>query len=199
MRYDPDKHHSRSIRLRGYDYSQSGVYFVTVCTSGRECFLGEVLNGEIVLSDAGVQIKEVWEQQPDRYPNIQLDAFVIMPNHTHGVVILEPDVLDPVGASLVGAHHCEIGDVVDHRATTRVTPTLGDIVGAFKSITTVEYIRGVKTRGWRPFSGALWQRNYYEQIIRSDAALEAIRAYILSNPSQWPNDPEHSDNKNNAP
>jgi putative transposase len=127
MRYDPDKYHRRSMRLRGYDYSQSGVYFVTVCTSGRECFFARILDGEMMLSDAGAQVKEVWEQLPDRYPNIQLDAFVIKPNHMHGIVILTqpPDVLDPVGASLVGAlNEGIVTCITDIRATTRVAPTL---------------------------------------------------------------------------
>ena len=119
----------RSIRLKEYDYSQSGAYFVTVCTHNRECLFGEIVDGEMVLNDAGKMISEKWQELRIRFPHIELDECMIMPNHFHGIVI--------VGATLVVA---QINTVDTERAGTRPAPTrkttIGDIVGAFKSITT---------------------------------------------------------------
>ena len=186
MRFDPDKHHRRSIRLRGYDYAQAGAYFITIVAQGRECLLGQVVNDEMQLNDAGRMIWDEWQALAHRFPAVELDQFVVMPNHVHGIVRI-------VGASLVDAHDgmTTTEGATTRRATTRVAPTLGDIVGAFKSITTNEYIRGVKTLGWQSFPGRLWQRNYYEHIIRDDASLNRIRRYIVDNPAQWPNDDEN--------
>jgi len=186
VRFDPDKHHRRSIRLRGYDYAQAGAYFITIVAQGRECLLGQVVNDEMQLNDAGRMIWDEWQALAHRFPAVELDQFVVMPNHVHGIVRI-------VGASLVDAHDgmTTTEGATTRRATTRVAPTLGDIVGAFKSITTNEYIRGVKTLGWQSFPGRLWQRNYYEHIIRDDASLNRIRRYIVDNPAQWPNDDEN--------
>ncbi len=87
----------RSVRLRGYDYSHAGAYFVIICTRNRACLFGEIVDGEMVLDDSGPMVETVWNKLPDRFPNIDLDAFIIMPNHIHGIIIL-------VGAPLVGAH-----------------------------------------------------------------------------------------------
>lgn len=143
---------------------------------------------------------------PKRFPNVVLGEFVLMPNHFHGILFLTepPDV----GAPLVGAHADErndnvgaplvgaggVGNARTNRAGTRPAPTLGDIVGAFKSSTTVEYIRGVDRHGWLPFSGRLWQRNYYERIIRNDDELVRSRRYIEDNPAQWALDVENPAN-----
>jgi hypothetical protein len=117
MRYDPEKHRRRSIRLKGYDYSQAGVYFVTICTQGRACLFGEVIDGEMRLNDAGRMVVAEWERLPVLFPNVVLDAFVVMPNHIHGIVILTNPTNDaPDGATLMGA--TAIG------ATTRVAPTM---------------------------------------------------------------------------
>ncbi len=166
----------RSIRLRAYDYTAPGAYFVTVCTQDQAHLFGDVVDGGMWLNDAGRMIIDIWESLSDRFPTIRLDAFVVMPNHIHGIIVI-------VGAPLVGAQDDRCETVT--RAATRAAPTLGDIVGAFKSITTVEYIRGVKQHGWSPFHKRLWQRNYYEHIIRDDRALDAIRRYIVQNPVRW--------------
>lgn len=111
-----------------------------------------------------IQIR--WQQLPERFNNILLDEFTIMPNHLHGII--------------------EIAE-----AGTRPAPTLGAIIGAFKSITTHDYIAGVRQRNWPPFSGKLWQRNYYEHIIRNESELNRTRQYILDNPVNWDQDPEN--------
>ena len=170
MRYDPIKHHRRSIRLKGYDYSQPGAYAVTICVQGRFCIWGEIESGEMLLSPAGKMVQGVWLQLPARFPTVDLDAAVIMPNHFHGILLLS-----------------------DRTPTTGQRPKLSEVVGAVKSITTHQYIQGVKGKGWQPFPGRLWQRNYYEHIVRDTADMNRIRQYIANNPSLWLQDSLHPD------
>jgi len=183
--YDPERHHRRSIRLKGYDYTQPSAYFVTICTQDRTCLFGEVADGKMRMNEAGLMVQSVWDQLPAFYPGVGTDAFIVMPNHVHGIVVTEPT---PVGAGLVPAHN---GITPENRATTRVALTVGDVVGAFKSRVTVAYTRGVKKSGWPPFPGRFWQRNYYEHIIRNDESLNRIRQYILDNPARWAFDREN--------
>ena len=230
VRFDPDCQHRRSIRLRGYDYTQAGAYFVTIVIQDRACMFGEVVDGHMRLNDAGRMVANEWGALCSRFINIDLDAFIVMPNHIHGVIVIAgtigPDG-STAGASLVGAQfttgaettgatvgaalvgaQSPTGDIVDivgaplvgaqstraigaSRATTRVAPTLGKIVGAFKSSTTVAYTRGFKTQGWSPFRGRLWQRNYFEHIVRNEESLHRIRQYIAGNPAHWTDDPEN--------
>ena len=144
----------RSIRLSSYDYSQAGVYFVTVVTQDRDCRFGEVRDCEMWLNNAGKIVAEVWNGLPARFPGLAIDGFVVMPNHIHG--ILE---INDVGAPLVGALvDSPATSSKDNGATTRVAPTLGAIIGAYKSLTTLQYIRGVRNEGWPAFQGRLWQR-----------------------------------------
>jgi len=169
--------------LKGYDYSQPGAYFVTICTQDHLLLFGDIVDGKMLLNDAGLMVQTVWKGLSRRFPNIRSDVYVVMPNHFHAIVI----ILD-VGAPLVGAQNR-----ADTRpgAGTRPAPTLGDIVGAFKSLTTNEYIRGVRRFGWTPFPGRLWQRNYYEHIVRNEDELERIREYIVNNPIRWHLDREN--------
>ena len=156
-KYDPNIHHRRSIRLKGYDYAQAGLYFITICVQNRECMFGEIIDGKMILNDAGKMIENEWINLKKRYENIELHEFITMPNHFHGILEI-----------VVGA-----------------APTVGDMMGAFKSISTVEYIRGVKNLNWQPFNGKLWQRDYYEHIIRDERAYENISNYIVNNPAKW--------------
>ena len=192
-RYDLNQPRRKPLRLKGYDYSRAGAYFITVVVQGRLCLFGDVVGGEMGLNDAGKMVRRVWDGMPDRFSFIEMDEFVVMPNHVHGVIIIhQPPASDvpPVGASRVGAlddprlHY-------DTRATTRVAPTLGDVVGALKSLTTVEYGRGVRETGWSPFDKRLWQRNYYERIIRNESELGLAREYIANNPMKWAFDHEN--------
>ena len=178
MNYNPEIHHRQSIRLRNYDYSETGAYFVTIVTQSRLCMFGDVAGGNLCLNDRGAMISDAWQNLSLRFPNIELDAFVLMPNHIHGIIVIEKalptDGRDPDGAG------------------TRPAPTtLGNIVGAFKSITTDMYIDGVKRSGWPGFPGKLWQRNYYEHVIRDEKDLSAIREYIVNNPDLWEEDTEN--------
>ncbi len=225
MTYDSQKYHRRSLRLTGYDYSQSGAYFITACAQDRACLFGEVAGGQMHLNDAGRMVLAEWNSLPDRFPGVELDEFGIMPNHIHGIITIatgtggatgaidpatagrEPTVsaferptelTEPVGATLVVA----LGGagVTGPMAGTRPAPTgtgseraprLGDVVGAFKSLTMASYIHGVKHSGWPPFHGRLWQRTYHEHVIRSERSLNRIRQYILDNPANWASDLEH--------
>lgn len=183
MTYNPDIHHRRSIRLRNFDYASAGAYFVTICAQGRECLFGEVVDGTMVANDAGGLVESVWHLLPERFPAIEPDAFVVMPNHMHFILFL-------VGAPLVGALSLAVGQ--DTRAGTRPAPTnVGEVVGAFKSLTTHAYTIGVSQSGWPQFPGRLWQRNFYERVIRDDAELEMFRTYILHNPARWAEDEEN--------
>jgi REP element-mobilizing transposase RayT len=220
-RYNPNIHHRRSIRLKGYDYSQAGLYFITICVQHRECLFGHIAVGvnpcgcpgprkyvcpdggrpEMILNDAGKMVETEWLHLKTRFSNIELHEYVVMPNHFHGILEIIEAPPAPVRVSLVDTQHDRqpqqgqpqgIAPTLDIPigATTRDCPnkTVGDMMDAFKSITTVEYIRGVKNSGWKPFNGKLWQRNYYEHIIRNEKAYENISEYILNNPTKWHND-----------
>ena len=163
MKYDPHKHHRRSIRLKDYDYSQQGAYFVTICVHERRCLFGTIDHGEMQLNASGTMVANAWLDLNNRFPTVKTDVCVVMPNHIHGIIwIGQPQ-----------------------------RSSLGHVIGAFKSITTDQYIDGVRKRGWTPFSGRVWQRNYYEHIIRNDRVLHAIRNYMEANPSRWADDPEN--------
>ena len=157
---------------------------MTITAQGRVCLFGEVAGEQMRLNEAGGMVQEVWWGLSQQFPGVEVSCFVVMPNHVHGIIALH----EPVGASLVGAQCEAIGN---NRATTRVAPTLRGVVGAFKSLTTVEYVRGVRARGWTPFRGRLWQRNLYEHIVRDDKSLGRIEQYILDNPVNWSLDPEN--------
>ena len=190
MKFDPQKHHRRSIRLKDYDYSQAGAYYVTINVQNRECLFGEIVNNEMILNEAGMMVIEQWLALLERFPNIELDVYQIMPNHFHGIIV----IIEPVGATLVVAQNMDAQNFVDSRnsrAGTRPAPTLGDMIGAFKSITTNEYIKGVDNKNWQQFYKRLWQRNYYEHVIRDEKDLNRIRDYIQSNPMNWDEDEEN--------
>lgn len=180
-------HRRRSIRLKHYDYTSEGMYFVTMCTRNRECLFGDLVDGEMQLNDQGKAIEMAWKELPIGFPSIALDEWIIMPNHVHGIIVFTSA---DVGAPPVGA--CNVSSVNSQtRAGTRPAPTLGHVIGAFKSIATHAYIRGVKDHGWPPFPGKLWQRNYYEPVIWNEHELLETRKYIQENPLKWDLDPEN--------
>lgn len=193
MKYDPDKHHRRSIRLQGYDYSQSGLYFVTICMQNRACLLGEIQMGQIKLNSAGEMIYRWWNALPDKFPSVVIDAFVVMPNHFHGIIVITDN---PVGADPCVCPNTPACPNEDNSDRTKVKGVhagapLPTMVQWFKTMTTNEYIRGVKNLGWEPFNKRLWQRNYYEHIIRNEESLQHIREYVHTNPLKWEEDQLH--------
>lgn len=189
-------HHRRSIRLKGYDYSQAGAYFVTICTQNRACLFGNIVDGEMILNDAGRMVEKWYHELENKFPSMICDEFICMPNHTHFIIIL-------VGADLcvrpnAMADLCVRPNVRPNAITTNKQERgahpgapLQEIAKWFKTMTTNAYIRGVKQHGWPPFPGKLWQRNYYEHIIRNEDALNRIREYIVNNPKQWQSDREN--------
>jgi len=181
-RYGPEKHHRRSIRLKGFDYSRPGVYFVTVCTQDRACVFGDVVAGNIRRNAAGRMIDKWWLELNRGFPNAKTDEYAIMPNHFHGIVFIT-ETSD-------GGRGGPMCPPVLTSSAPMCAP-LSRIVQWFKTMTTNEYIRGVKTAGWPAFSGRLWQRNYYEHVVRTDASLNRIREYIRNNPAKWESDREN--------
>ena len=186
MHYDPERHHRRSIRLKGYDYAHVGAYFVTICVWQRECLFGDVAGGVVALSAAGGLVQQAWVDLPARYVGVSLDAFVVMPNHVHGILFiagLEADDdrrEEPAPGTDSGRHE---------EGATSSAPTLGQIVRAYKSLSAVAVNRHLG-RSERP----VWQRNYYEHIIRGEDALNDIRLYITRNPPCWDKDAENPAN-----
>ncbi|MEN6336146.1 MAG: transposase [Phycisphaerales bacterium] len=194
MAYDPDIHHRRSIRLADYDYSREGAYFVTVCTEGHLCLLGEIVDGAMRLNELGRIVQTAWDELSRHYPGVEADAFIIMPNHVHAIIVLSVGAgprACPLSVSPLSACPTD-GDVNPEKGQPRgVAPTnpsrlsLSDVVHRFKSLTTNRYAEGVRHHDWSPFPGRLWQRNYYEHIIRNDVALSRILQYIADNPARW--------------
>ena len=282
VKYDPNKHHRRSIRLKGYDYAQAGRYFVTFCVKDKEHFFGEIIEDEMHLNDAGVMIERWYLELENKFPKIQCHEYVVMPNHFHAIIQIidgrgepmcsptmsenhnntnSPETSDlgrgePMCSPTVSENHnntnspetsdlgrdepmCSPTMFENHNNTNspetpdetifpninynhveqgrhiglpqqssqqsshqssqqplQSKPILGEhkdsplweVVQWFKTMTTNEYIRGVKTLGWERFNGKLWQRNYYEHIIRNDESCERIATYIINNPKNWNKD-----------
>jgi REP element-mobilizing transposase RayT len=195
MKYDPTKHHRRSIRLKGYDYHNAGAYFVTICTKNRECVLDDPIVNAIV--------HDVWYALPTWFPTIELDEFVVMPNHTHFVVwnnVGTPLAGVPDGGASTpdgGASTPDGGKprpyVIPQPQKTNAAPALGDIVGAFKSLVFKVYLDWCEVND--PSRRAkFWQGNYYEHIIRNDRELNTIRQYIIDNPANWKMDRDNLEN-----
>ena len=167
---DLSPQHRKSLRLSTYDYSQPGAYFVTICTEGRAMLLGALVDDEIVLADAGRAIHDRWRRLPRKFRDVELGEFVVMPNHLHGVVW-----------------------IVERNEQASDRSQLPSIIDWFKTMSTNEYIRGVRNRGWTRFSGRLWQRSYHERVIRDERELAAISKYIIENPLKWALDRENPD------
>ena len=193
MRYDPDKHHRKSIRLKGYDYSQEGAYFVTICTQNRVCLFGDIVDGQMVLNDAGYMVEKWFLELENKFPDIRCDGYIIMPNHFHCIVV-------NVGADLRvcpdnGQSHRIAPTIMgEHTGGEHTGSPLRRVIQWLKTMTTNGYIRGVKQHGWPRFDGRLWQRNYWEHIIRNDNELNRIRQYIIDNPAKWESDRNYIDN-----
>lgn len=154
----------RSLRLRSFDYSSAGAYFVTICTQAREPLFGTVEEDRVRHTPVGDMVAAAWREIPARHPAVAVDQFVVMPDHLHGILIL----------------------TLEDRATSaRESSSLSSIIGAFKSITTHRYAVAVRAQGWRPFPGRLWQRGFYEHVIRNEDSLSEIREYIAKNPVRW--------------
>ena len=213
--YNPDRHHRRSIRLKGYDYSRAGAYFVTICTHNRECLFGEIapvgatgrspqqstdrspqqstdrsprqtrpgandIHPEMILNEYGAIVQNEWIKTAEIRDEIELDEFVVMPNHFHGIVLIIGRRGDrPVAPT--------INRPVDPTTTPGPQPkSIGSLIAGFKSAATKRVNEMRNTPGAK-----LWQRNYYEHIIRNENELHRIREYIRNNPMKWTVDREN--------
>jgi len=171
----------RSVRLMGFDYAEPGAYFVTIVTQERSCLFGEIIEGQMQVNRAGEAITRWWLELTRKFTTVETDEFIVMPNHCHGIIV----IVDPtVGADL------RVGPPNDRTGAHAGAP-LPTVVQWFKTMTTNEYIRGVKTLGWPSFRGQLWQRSYYEHVIRNADSLNRIRQYIIDNPVRWEFDREN--------
>ncbi|TCT09108.1 transposase [Paralcaligenes ureilyticus] len=180
----------RPPRLPGYDYSQAGAYFITLCTHHRMLLFGQIENGQMRPNNAGLMVADVWETLPRLFPDLALDGFTIMPNHIHGILFISPPrhafPFSQKGLALPVGDDPRSGHI-----RAKGPHTIGNIVGAFKSLSTLRYINNVKTSHWPSFEGRLWQPNYYEHVIRNESNLTQIRTYIANNPAQWSLDREN--------
>jgi len=172
MKRKVEKPHRRSIRLKGYDYAQGGMYFFTICTYDRQFLFGNVVNGEMELNEFGHIVAEEWRKSTDIRHEIELDMFIVMPNHLHGIVMMTDRDVGATGGSPFPCGPSK--------------HSLGAFIAGFKSALTtrINKIRGTP-------QVPIWQRNYYEHVIRDEESLNRIREYIPNNPAEWAYDPEN--------
>lgn len=180
----------RSIRLEGYDYSDQGPYFIAICTSNRQPSFGNIVSHEMILNEIGDIVVEEWHRSAEVRPGLILDVFIVMPNHIHGIVILQNHHVEPA----VGEHRRAPGyrpgdNEPGERAFTRKPRSLGSFIAGFKSATTK------RINAYRGTPGTpVWQRNFFEHIIRSERSLDRVRNYIATNPALWDTDTENPAN-----
>jgi len=183
--YNPDIHHRRSIRLQGYDYAQAGAYFLTICTHARQCLFGEITDGEMRLNDAGRIVAEEWLQTPVIRAEIELDKWVVMPNHFHGIAVMKD------AGICRQADNRSVGRCNERQALGRPPvasagtkpKSVGAMVAGFKSSVTSRVNAYYQSPGSK-----VWQRNYWEHIIRNETELDTLRRYIQTNPARWQKD-----------
>jgi REP element-mobilizing transposase RayT len=167
--FDPSTHHRRSIRLRNYDYSQAGAYFITICTHEHKCTLGEIPGGVMRLNQFGRIVEDEWQRTPKLRPYVDPDVFTIMPNHMHGILV----ITDDPGGILPHAHRSQ-------QFGSPVSGSIPMIIRLFKATVTLQINQLRKTRRL-----PVWQRNYHEHVIRDERDLVKIREYIVNNPIKW--------------
>jgi putative transposase len=183
-KYDPKIHHRRSIRLKEYDYSQAGAYFITICVKDKSCLFGNILDDKMILNDAGAMVDKWWQKIPEKFPDIELDEYQIMPNHFHAIVVNTGNLASTGTVNNLPGEENTLGE---HTGSP-----LFSVVRWFKTMSTNEYIRNVKSNNWPTFNGKLFQRNYWEHIIRGEQSYNNIADYIRNNPAKWANDMFHT-------
>ena len=208
--------HRRSIRLQGYDYSQDGLYFLTICTQNKEWYFGEVRNHKMVLSEMGKVVEICWNDIPNHFPQIILHEHVIMPNHIHGIIEIHKTGFDgqnhngaigqiiaemdgqndgAIARGFVGANNhspLPTTTVVPTSSTSPAPPSQQRPTGTSRTVGSV--VRGFKIGTTRQIGFSPWQRNYYEHIIRHDVAYQHIAQYINQNPAKWHDDRFYTNN-----
>lgn len=189
---DTGRHDRRSIRWQEHDYAAGGIYFVTVCTEGHVCLFGDVRDGQMRPNECGLIVEHEWMQSGVIRPEIAIDVFAVMPNHLHGLVAINPTV-----GAYGGTPTSDVTDGDQRREFTttkrayRCTPlrpprSLGSMIAGFKQVTTmrINELRGTP-------GAKVWQRGFYDRVVRNDDEFDRIAWYIVTNPERWMDDPEH--------
>jgi len=188
MKFDPQKHHRRSIRLKGFDYTQSGAYYITIVAHQREHLFGEVVNGEMKLNKFGLVAKQQWEKLAKRFKRVELVVFVIMPNHMHGIIF----IADEHGDTAVGANPNPLlfrRNPANSNIEKFGKPVAGSIPTIVRSYKSAVALRINLMRGTKGLP--VWRGNYYEHVIRDEKDLQAKYDYIMGNPLNWEEDDEN--------
>ncbi|PSN18160.1 transposase [filamentous cyanobacterium CCP5] len=180
MKYHPERHHRRSIRLKGFNYASEAFYFVTLCSYQRQCLFGTIIDGEVQLNEFGEIVAAEWMRTSDIRPNISLDEWVVMPNHIHGIISIRQTVSTPDATLSEAAQGCTS---LQGGIAYRRPKLLSSLVSGFKLATTKQ-INIRRNAAGTP----VWQRNYYERIMRDENALVRVQRYIQNNPSKWQED-----------
>lgn len=184
MSSHPVRHNRKSIRLKGWDYSHSGAYYITMCVNHRKCLFGNIVNNEMNLNDAGNMIEKWYFELKNKFPTVLCDEHITMPDHFHAIIIIDSVETPSVGVDLC-VHPSDISGEHTGSPLLRGTTTIPRVMQWFKTMSTNEYIRNVKTNHWPSFDGKLWQRNYYDHIGRNEKDICRIRRYIRDNPLHW--------------
>lgn len=166
-----NNHRRKIIRLPNYNYAQDGAYFITIVTHNRKCLFGSIREGKMELNQAGKMVENTFIEIPNFITGVKFDPYQVMPNHIHAIVLIQRDPGRP-----------------QRGAPTENVIALTDIMGRFKSLTTRRYGSGVRKHGWRKYEGQLWQRSFYERVIRNEREHQAVVDYILANPTNWARD-----------
>ncbi|MDR2065735.1 MAG: transposase [Prevotellaceae bacterium] len=210
MPYDPNIHHRHSIRLKGYDYSQEGLYFITVCCKNKVCRFGKIENGEMILNDTGKIAQQCWLEIPQHFPHAELHEYVVMPNHIHGIVELvgaknfsplspSPSPSFSPASTLCANDNMDAkinnmgakNNTMDAKNNNMGAKNFSPLHGPSRTIGSI--IRGFKIGVTKQLDGSIWQRNYYEHIIRNERSYQNISNYIIHNPEKWQNDKFYSE------
>jgi REP element-mobilizing transposase RayT len=176
MVHNRKKHYRHSIRLPGYDYTQPGAYFITICTYQKQCWFGDIIDGEMHFNQLGFIVYQFWRSLPHRFPHIELDAFVVMPNHVHGILVITDTRISTIEK-----------DTLRKEQFGRPVPgSIPTVIRSFKSAVTkrINVMRELSTP-------PIWQNNYYESIVRIEKGLDRVRQYIINNPTNWTEDEEN--------
>lgn len=197
MPYNPAIHIRKRLRLKDYDYSKPNLFFVTICCQDRRHLFGHVENGVMILNDAGKMVKKWYFELENKYPDKKCHEMVVMPNHVHFILENAPPGSTTQGRPYVGDpavvgpddfYGIQITQSKYGMHNEKYQSNLFDAIGWFKTMTTNEYIRGVKQSNWQRFNKRVWQRSYFERIVRSDLAYFNISRYIRNNPMNWTRD-----------
>lgn len=196
-KYNPDIHHRRSIRLTGYDYSQSGLYFITLCTVDRTCMFGNVVEGKMQLNDIGQLVEQEWLNTINiRHDNVRLHNYIVMPNHFHAIIEIRRGECDSPQSHSPYSHSSQshLSQSNSSSITNECNINGKDLPRRMKSPskTVGAIVRGFKGAISRQLGYSIWQRNYYEHIIRTDASYRHISNYIENNPTKWQSDKLYS-------